>query len=341
MEVNMHKTQLNLITAFVFWGVCSLACTACSQNNTIELSSYINQPISEITQVDNNFYKTDALYGTSYSNGAVSVYTNEDDDLTSSIIISAECNYSLYGVTFGMEIDKANQIANIACVSQTEDESKSKTYSMENGCYLYVQSQNGEIVTNVKLTNFDSNPNNGKGDLSYNDSNTNYTEETTYEYFNPDEFYIDYDLNNIGFYDMMSYTDWCKLSYIRYRNGEGYVEINPNKGGKYTFRNGYCMIYNFKPDTMNYSDAYSRIYRCDVVDNDNAILVPQDSGNYIKKNMQILERSVFHSNDYVYMTIHDGNSKGPYIPYEFIDWDSGEKSKNDSGDTVYKFNILK
>ena len=123
----MHKTQLNLITAFVFWGVCSLACTACSQNNTIELSSYINQPISEITQVDNNFYKTDALYGTSYSNGAVNVYTNEDDDLTSSIIISAECNYSLYGVTFGMEIDKANQIANIACVSQTEDESKSKT----------------------------------------------------------------------------------------------------------------------------------------------------------------------------------------------------------------------
>ena len=102
----MHKTQLNLITAFVFWGVCSLACTACSQNNTIELSSYINQPISEITQVDNNFYKTDALYGTSYSNGAVNVYTNEDDDLTSSIIISAECNYSLYGVTFGMEIDK-------------------------------------------------------------------------------------------------------------------------------------------------------------------------------------------------------------------------------------------
>lgn len=174
------------------------------------------------------------------------------------------------------------------------------------------------------------------------------TEETTEatvsddEYFNSDEFYIDNDLNNIGFNDMMGYYDWCELYAIHYKDGEGYVDISVNRlQYKYSFQNGYCMCYSFISPATNstsaYKESYDRIFKCNIVDNDSIILIPQDSGDYI--NLQILKRSVFHNDEFVYMTINDGHDEGPFIPYEFVDWDSYEKTGDENGGRIYRYKL--
>lgn len=174
------------------------------------------------------------------------------------------------------------------------------------------------------------------------------TEETTEatvsddEYFNPDEFYIDNDLNNIGFNDMMGYYDWCEVYAINYKDGEGYVDLNANRiQYKYSFQNGYCMCYTFNRSTGKrsfvYKESYDRILKCNIVDNDSIILIPQDTGNYI--NLQILDRTVFHSDEYVYMTINNGYYKLPVIPYEFVDWDNYEKTMDENKDPIYRYKL--
>lgn len=334
------KTMRNktILTVVVLIMLCIVNClTGCStQSKVIELKDYMNGSISSIQSTVKGMEDTGFKEGNSYSDGAVTAFADFDDDNVDSITIFDQCNYSLYGITFGINMEKADSLAWQFCTQRNEDTAYKKSYLMNSGLYLTVYSTNGDTVSSIELTNYNPNPDE-VADSDY--GNEGYPEDDAFIYDEPDEFDYVYDLNNIGFYDMMYYTDWCKLSKIHYKGGEGYVDIDPNHNGKFSFTNGYCKIYYFNADKMDYNESYRRIFRCDIVDNDSAILVPQDSGNYIKKNLQILERSVFHNDEYVYMTINDGDSKGPYIPYEFVDWTSGERTTNDSGNTVYRFNI--
>ena len=59
---------------------------------------------------------------------------------------------------------------------------------------------------------------------------------------------------------MLGYTDWCKLTRVSYKDGEGYVDIDPNHSGKYSFVNGYCKVYSFNTDTLEFNNVYRRIY---------------------------------------------------------------------------------
>lgn len=315
------------ILVFVFSVVgCSKTEQKEDSDEPVELKGLMHQDITKVEDLVEDIYQLDTTEGKAYTNGAIHVYS-EHGYSTTSVVLMAKCDYCLYGITVGMDIDDAKQIAadesiDHYVVSETYDE-----YVMENKRYLYLESLDDTTVTQISLTDYDQ-----QGDTEYGDGDDDIFSE-------PDDFETVLDLNDIGFYDMMGYTDWCKLKGIHYSGGSGYVDVGSNFG-KYSFVNGYCMIYPFNTSSMEYSEAYSRIFRCEIVDNDNVILNPKDGGNYEKKNIQILERNVFHSEEYVYLSISDNNSKGPWIPYDFVDWSSGRKEQNDKGETVYRFDIL-
>lgn len=319
--------------------------SSCSQNNSLDLSSYLNTTIKSFLDNHSDFGKIDDLYDNSYSDNdnAVYLYLDGYDDKIDIITISKYCNYSIYNIFYGMDFSAACEEAEKhGSVIHENDSFDGKEYCINNNEYLYIFNDGDERVNIVKLSNTDT----GSDDEDNNDSNDPYNTDGDYQDYNNDDDYYDPeydyepetpDLNDIGFADMMDYTEWCKLERIRYKDGKGYVDIESY--GKCTIENGYCITYSFDSESMTFKERYS-IYSFDVVDNDNALLTPKDTRTTQKDDWQITERHVFNNDNYVYLTIKSRKSEGPYIPCDFIDWSSGRKTTNDDGDTVYRFDII-
>lgn len=198
-----------------------------------------------------------------------------------------------------------------------------------------------ESSTNTDYSNNDHTINNAS---SSDDDNSAFSSNN--EASDSDVLFDDVDLNNIGFYDLMGYTEWCKCKSIHTNSQGGYVEIESEEDpfvslNKYEFSGQYCKVFSYRASIEGFTENYNRLFSISVVDNDNAIFTPESDSRRSKWNLQIKERELFGENQ-VFLMIYNSyyGGEAPFVPYDYIDWESGgEFVSCDNHTEVYRFNL--
>ena len=119
-----------------------------SQSSTIELTDYLGTNIYTFIEMVGDMTNDQATSCIEYSNAGIVVCSEEESENIEYFDIKNTCNYSIYGVAYGMDYyNEAIPIIEAECDSMISDDGILRNYKMKDGNEVRIENRNGQIAS--------------------------------------------------------------------------------------------------------------------------------------------------------------------------------------------------
>ena len=220
-----------------------LVLSACNSENNIiiDLHDYLGRDIGSILEVVDDLSNEDNDQSDCFTNDQIEVVLDSDQGSIVEIAVFDKCNYSIFGITYGMNADAARRMIPswFSVTSNDNDEFISANSQDGSALSIYLD---GDTVDTIYLMNYELAP--------YDEEDDEYEES-----FDPDEFNYVYDYSNYGFYDADYGATWLRVKEYSFSDSDNSYVIAFHEQPTLTFNAG-----TLKEERWNKSDNEYKLF---------------------------------------------------------------------------------